>query len=294
MRTILALLIAATLQQAKPTEDPATWRWNVPDPINVPGVIHSTIKSASMGIEVGFNLYLPPGYDDGKDRYPVVYFLHGMTGTEKSEAWLSGILHRAIADKRVPPMIAVFPNGGYSSFYLDWAGGKVMGETLLVKELIPHVDATWRTIASREGRAICGFSMGGYGAFHLSFKFPDLFSSAVSMGGAVSNADRMIEFRRARGTEMEKVYREGDPWVLARDNAAKVKGRLAMRLYVGDKDGTFKSHGPFVDHLKSLELAADLQVLEGVEHNPGQYFPKVALEMLEFQAAAFRSASGTK
>jgi S-formylglutathione hydrolase FrmB len=294
MRTLSALLIGILFQQAKPTDDPATWRWNVPDAVNVPGLEHATIKSASMNLEAGFNIYLPPGYKESSDRYPVVYFLHGMTGTEKSEAWLAGIVHKAIADRKIPPTIAVFPNGGYSSFYLDWAGGKVMAETMLIKELIPHVDATWRTIASREGRAICGFSMGGYGSMRLSFKYPDLFSSAVSIGGAVSTADRMIDFRKARGTELEKVYREGDPWALAKTNADRVKGRVALRLYVGDKDGTFKAHAPFVDHLKSLDVAADLKVLEGVEHNPGQYFPKMAVEMLEFQAQGFKAAAEKK
>ena len=287
MRTIAALLIGLVLQQAKPTEDPATWRWNVPDAVNVPGLEHATIKSGSMGLEVGFNLYLPPGYKESQDRYPVLYFLHGMTGTEKSEAWLAGIVHKAIADKKIPPTIAVFPNGGYSSFYLDWAGGKVMAETMLIKELIPHIDAAWRTVASREGRAICGFSMGGYGSMRLAFKYPDLFGSAVSIGGAVSSADRMVEFRKAKGTEMEKVYREGCPWALAKANVEKAKGRVALRLYVGDKDGTFKAHAPFVEHLKSLGYEPELTVLEGVEHNPGQYFPKMAVEMLEFQARAF-------
>jgi S-formylglutathione hydrolase FrmB len=182
----------------------------------------------------------------------------------------------------------VFPNGGRASWYLDWTGGRAAVETMIVKELIPQIDRTYRTKATRDGRAVCGFSMGGYGSFHLAFKFPELFSSATSIGGAVSEADRTIDFRHAKGTDMEPVYREGEPHKLAKENADRIRGHIALRLYVGDKDGTFKSHPTFVDLLKSLDLAPDYQVFEGVQHNPGQYYPKMAVEMLQFQAAHFK------
>jgi endo-1,4-beta-xylanase len=290
-RLPLLLLLAWLAPQAKPNDnDPATWTWNNPDA--VAGTEHGVLKSEAMKTEVGFNVYLPPGYKEGSDRYPVVYFLHGMGGSEKSDAGFSGYVASAIAQKKVPPMIYVFPNGGRASWYLDWAGGKASVETMIAKELIPFVDQTYRTWGTRRGRAVCGFSMGGYGAFHLAFKYPELFSSAASLGGAVSEADRTIEFRHARGTDMEPVYRAGDPHQLAKDNADKIRGKVALRLYVGDKDGTFKSHPGFVELLRSLDLAPDYTVFEGVQHNPGQYYPRMAEEMIEFQAAHFKAGDG--
>ncbi|MBI3855348.1 MAG: hypothetical protein HY293_06620 [Planctomycetes bacterium] len=286
--TFFLLALAFVQADKKPTDDPATWRWVVPDPPAIAGMEHGTLHSAAMDLDVGYNVFLPPGYKESTEKFPAAYFLHGMTGTERSDSGFAGMVLQAIREKKIPPMIYVFPNGGYSSWYLDWAGGKVMVETMIVKELIPLIDRTYRTLGSREGRAVCGFSMGGYGAFHLAFKYPELFCSAASIGGALGNADRTIDFRRARGTPMESVYRDGCPWKLAAGNAEKIKGRVAMRLYVGDKDGTFKSHGPFVDHLKGLGLAPDLRVFEDVEHNHGQYFPKMAADLLEFQAQAFR------
>ena len=287
MKIWIAILALLSPQAAKPNDnDPSTWTWNNPDA--VPGVEHGVLKSESMKADIGYNVYLPPGYKDGQDRYPVAYFLHGMGGSEKSDAGFSGIVNQAIVEKKIPPMIYVFPNGGRASWYLDWAGGKANVETMIVKELIPSIDKMYRTRAAREGRAVCGFSMGGYGSFHLAFKFPELFSSAASMGGAVSEADRTIEFRRAKGGEMEPVYREGDPHRLAKENAVRIRGKVALRLYVGDKDGTFKSHPGFVDLLKSLDLAPEYTVFEGVQHNPGQYYPKMAVEMLQFQAANFK------
>jgi len=297
MKPCLRLLLAlaclgpstSAAQAAKPNDnDPSTWTWNNPDP--VPGVEHGVLASEAMRTEVGFNIYLPPGYAEGTQRYPVAYFLHGMGGSEKSDAGFSGIVNRAIVEKKIPPMITVFPNGGRASWYLDWAGGKASVETMIVKELIPHVDKTYRTRAGREGRAVCGFSMGGYGAFHLAFKYPDLFSSVTTIGGAVSEADRTIDFRHARGTDMVAVYRAEEPHKLAKENADRIRGRIALRLYVGDKDGTFKSHPGFVALLKSLDLAPEYTVFEGVQHNPGQYYPRMAVEMLQFQAAHFKPA----
>jgi hypothetical protein len=63
---------------------------------------------------------------------------------------------------------------------------------------------------------------------------------------------------------------------------------------VGDKDGTFKSQEPFVKHRKSLGLEPELKTQEGGKHPPGQYFPRMALEMLKFQSRIFRLASEPK
>jgi endo-1,4-beta-xylanase len=65
-------------------------------------------------------------------------------------------------------------------------------EQTIITELIPFIDTNWRTIATKHGRAIEGFSMGGYGALLYVFKYPDLFSSAVSNGGALVTFDPLV------------------------------------------------------------------------------------------------------
>jgi endo-1,4-beta-xylanase len=64
--------------------------------------------------------------------------------------------------------------------YVDWKDGSAPMETIIVKELVPHIDATYRTIATREGRLLDGYSMGGYGAARLGFKYHDLFLAVAS------------------------------------------------------------------------------------------------------------------
>ena len=131
-------------------------------------------------------VYLPPGYAKGRSRYPVIYDLHGYSLT--AERWV-GILKaqeaidRAIASGKVRPMIVVFPdamsvhNGSmYSSSVTtgDW-------ETFIAHDLVHYIDGHYRTLAQRESRGLSGHSMGGYGAFRIGMKRPDVFSVLYPM-----------------------------------------------------------------------------------------------------------------
>jgi endo-1,4-beta-xylanase len=139
-----------------------------------------------MNIPVGYCIYLPPGYASQKSsdrRYPVVYYLHGgRPGSETKSVRLSPVIDKAIRGGQVAPMIYVFVNGGEVSHY-NYPEKNSLGEDVFVKELIPHVDATYRTLASRGGRGLEGFSQGGRGTTRIMFKHPQLFGSAAP-GGA--------------------------------------------------------------------------------------------------------------
>ena len=69
-------------------------------------------------------------------------------------------------------MIMVLPNGGMRTFYKDSYDGKFMSETLIIRELIPHIDATYNTIAEQKGRCIEGHSMGGRGEVVEHWEIP--------------------------------------------------------------------------------------------------------------------------
>jgi endo-1,4-beta-xylanase len=149
-------------------------------------VTHHTFRSASMQREVGYCLYLPPGYEkDTQRRYPVIYHLHGAGGNETRSVYSASVLHEGILAGKLPELIMVFPNGGRSTMYQDSGDGRFMAETMMIKELIPHIDATYRTIADRKARCIEGFSMGGRGSTHLAMRFPELFASLFNQSGNV-------------------------------------------------------------------------------------------------------------
>ena len=124
-----------------------------------------------------FFVYLPPSYSTTQKEYPVIYMLHGFSQNAASLTSSRSTIDRMVQDGEIGEMIAVFPDGDNS-----WYVGEY--EPYIVSELLDRVDAQYRTIPHRDSRGITGYSMGGYGAVHLSLKFPEVFSVAVSVAGA--------------------------------------------------------------------------------------------------------------
>jgi pimeloyl-ACP methyl ester carboxylesterase len=267
--TVLSLALVPPVgalqdEDSQQIDNPRTWIWNFPTGPRNPLVEHHSLTSRAMnGRVVGYNVYLPRGYADSKARYPVIYSLHGREGNEWATARFAPYLQRAIEARVIPPVIAVYPNGGYASMYQDRPEQGVMAETLILRELIPEVDSRFRTIASGGGRALEGFSMGGFGALRFAFLHPELFSSVVTLGGGIP------------GT------RE------ARENARQIRGRVGLLLYAGDRDPLNDGHPRFVEQLKLLRIPCEYHVLPGVAHSPQQYHDRIADDMFRFHARHF-------
>jgi putative tributyrin esterase len=165
----------------------------------------------SVGRKLKYNIALPPKYDQSTDRYPVLYLLHGYTSNYTAWARLGAGDYARAYD-----LIVVMPDVG-NSWYVNWAksdeGQKNAWEDF-IKDLIGHVDSTYRTIAKREGRAINGLSMGGYGGLMLGLRHPDMFCSIGSESGAIAFA-RQVGQRLKDGKGIPKPTRplstEPDP-----------------------------------------------------------------------------------
>lgn len=140
----------------------------------------------SVGRDLKYNIILPNGYETSTERFPVLYLLHGLTSSYLSWPRLGVPLYATNY-----PLIVVMPDVG-NSWYINWkecdGGQKNAWEDCVIKDLIPHIDSTYRTVASRDGRAINGLSMGGYGAIVLGLRHPDLFCSIASHSGALGFA----------------------------------------------------------------------------------------------------------
>lgn len=124
----------------------------------------------------------PAEYKKGK-AFPVVYLLHGWSNNYGS--WVNNCKELTqFADHY--RMIFVCPDGGYSSWYFDSPVDQSFKyETYITKELLAFVDSKYKTIASREGRSITGYSMGGHGAFYLTMRHQDLFGAMGSLSGGL-------------------------------------------------------------------------------------------------------------
>ncbi|MBL8142589.1 MAG: hypothetical protein JNM38_15830, partial [Acidobacteria bacterium] len=137
-------------------------------------------------------VYTPPGYESGRDRYPVMYLLHGGSGDE--DAWSScgratQILDNLIAQGKAAPMIVVMPNGNTTRIASpdlvpappalpanqDPGRFRKFPESL-VNDLVPFIDAHYRTRADRDHRAIVGLSVGGAQTMYAAFNHLDLFA----------------------------------------------------------------------------------------------------------------------
>lgn len=201
--------------------------------IRAPRVRCHTFLSAAAKAEVSFHIYTPEVYDTEKDkRFPVLYWLHGTGGGAQGMAPLSAYFDRAILHGKIAPMLVVFPNGMATSMWCDAKNGSVPVETVVVKELVPHVDAMFRTIARREGRVIEGFSMGGYGAARNGLKYPEIFATVSILAGGPLDLDFAGPRATANPAEHDRILKEvygGDmdcfksqsPWMLAQQNAVQ-------------------------------------------------------------------------
>ena len=196
---------------------------------DVKPVPHGTVRietynSASIGAPRTLWIYTPPGYDQGKERYPVFYLLHG-AGNIDSSWMLTGranyIMDNLIAEGKAKPMIIVNPLGyarqgvglgpesaadqqanggrgpapaaGAPAAGRGGAGGGQQNSAFakdLLDDVIPYVEKTFRTYKDADHRALGGLSMGGGQTIAIGFTHTDLFHSIVVMSAGAQNADQ--------------------------------------------------------------------------------------------------------
>ncbi|MEP7322377.1 MAG: alpha/beta hydrolase-fold protein [Saprospiraceae bacterium] len=152
-------------------------------------VVQHVINSIALQNTGGENpnrrisVYLPPGYNQSNQRYPVIYYLHGFMGTDSISLAMKNILDMGILKKKIRPYILVI-----SDQFTLFAGSFYSNSALTghwsefeAKELVSFMDKNFRTIASRDSRGIGGHSMGGYGALKFAMMYPDVFSSVYAL-----------------------------------------------------------------------------------------------------------------
>ncbi|MCC7076885.1 MAG: hypothetical protein IT198_07140 [Acidimicrobiia bacterium] len=154
----------------------------------------SLVAANSVSGPHRIRITLPAGYfQNPSARYPVVYLLHGGAGANSSQWTTGGGAAELITANQ--PVITVMPDGGKVGWFTNWVNqsrGTQRWADFYLTQVIPWVDGNLRTIAAKNGRAIAGLSMGGYGAVRLAQDRPDLFTSVASFSGAVDLGDMGI------------------------------------------------------------------------------------------------------
>ncbi len=252
-----------------------------------------TFQSKTARAPVGYYYHLPPNYDSDKDRrYPVIYWLHGLgVGADGANPVVSR-LDAAIEAGTAPAMILVScADPTKRSFWTDFKDGRVPVETVIVRDLVEHIDATFRTLADRRGRAIEGHSMGGYGAAYLGFKYPDTFGSVSILAGALRSAETIAvkggpTFRDVFGGDL-RYARAHSPWVLVQQNAGRIRGRTFIRIGVGDRDGLLARNAEFHGMLTQLGIDHTWSIVPNCTHSPEELFANWPGNPFEFYTATF-------
>jgi len=246
------------------------------------------------GMTVGFNIILPRDYATSTQRYPVLYLLHGYT--DHYPAWVT---YSRITDcARGYDEIVVMPEGDNGFYTNSYADKNLAWEDFILLDLIPYVDGHYRTVTSRQGRAIAGLSMGGYGAMKIGLKHPEMFAAAASLSGAMGAArssHRPIDdpvFRKL----IESVYGPPDsPTRAAEDPFELIKNvpaDLRPQIYfsVGSEDFLLGENREFAKHLSELKVSYQYREFPGKHEWP--VWDREIQVVLALQAPVIGATSG--
>jgi len=255
-----------------------------------------SIQSSILKMERKYAVYLPPDYENSERSYPVLYLLHGAGDDQTGWVQFGEILRiadNAIKDGSATPMIVIMPDantgqrGYFNSIKGDWNY-----EDFFFKELIPHVEKTYRIKGEKRFRAIAGLSMGGGGSFMYAMRHPELFSSAcplsaytgpLSIEGLKSRLERTnIEVSEEKITS----YFEQHNTVSLVENTEKEKLN-SIRWFIDCGDDDFLYEGNSLTHIAMTKkgIKHEYRVRNGA-HN-WTYWRESLPVVLEFISDAF-------
>jgi len=265
-------------------------------------LLEVSFKSNALDLASRMILLFP---EYGTPPFPVFYLLHGLSGDCTSwtrRTSLERYIGGTTAGAKTPPvpLIVAMPETGrfwYTNAASHPPGGYLgLYEDHIIKDVLPFVDRTFPTIATREGRAIGGLSMGGYGAVKLGLKYPHLFASVTSHSGAVMTplhrwTQRQEDARRLEA-EFKSIFGENwkggdnDPAALAEKCPPTL--RPAIRLDCGTEDFLLDQNRDLHAHLTKLGFPHEYAEFPG-EHN-WTYWDEHIQEAIAFHKKALHLA----
>tara|TARA_X000001036_G_scaffold181394_1_gene171597 strand:- start:1254 stop:2336 length:1083 start_codon:yes stop_codon:yes gene_type:complete len=257
-----------------------------------------SFQSTLMNTSIGYYIYIPDAYQEKPEkRFRTVYYLHGgRPGNEAREAFISHYVHEVFKNPSIDPAIYIFVNGGELSHYNSDELNSY-GEDVFIKELIPHIDKVYRTIAKRQGRGLEGFSQGGRAATRYMFKYPDLFGT-VSAGGGSYTIEKLIKesqgFEDDPRDDKETIYYVGmgnDAWSLAEQHKSSQNVTPKLMLWSGTEDMNHKSVEEYQSFLEKLKIEHKLLSIEGVDHNSSVFYEKAGTSLAKFHIGASDNAN---
>ncbi|VVD71103.1 Endo-1,4-beta-xylanase/feruloyl esterase [Pandoraea pneumonica] len=246
---------------------------------NASEVLSSEVYSKNLARPLTYNVYLPTGYESsGKTTYPVLYLLHGNDGVRNDwvvKGHMQSTMDKLISHGDIPPAIVIMPDAN-TNWYVDL---KERMETAFFSDLIPHVEKTYRTITTRDGRLIGGLSMGGYGALRYVLKYPEKFKAAALLSPAIYNPEppkdssaRFVKVFAEPNTGGEYSARvwQANNYPVFFDAFLKKGIKVPMYINSGDDDDfNIESEATrFYELLRANKQPAELRIVDGKHEWP--------------------------
>ena len=260
-----------------------------------------SMSSQIVAYDVNYCVYLPPGYDEATRLYPVVYLLHGYS--DKEWGWvqfgeIQQAADRAIADRSIPPMIIVMPDGKVT-FYSNDYKGEDRWEDMFIQEFIPYIEKSYRVRTEKEFRGISGLSMGGFGSLMFVMRYPDMFAACAAFSSAAWDDDWLKDEKARRdwdhyfgvlfgpleNGELPKYFKEHHSVHLARTKSLEELKKVRYYIDCGDDD--FLINGNMLLHkvMKDRGIAHEFRVRDGGHSWP--YWRTGIVDGLKFIGESF-------
>ncbi len=257
-----------------------------------------TVKSEILKAERKYSIYLPPCYDETDRSYPVLYLLHGSGDDHTGWVQFGQVQHiadKAIASGSAGPMIIVMPdaNTGKRGYFND-VKGDFNYEDFFFKELIPHIEKTYRVRSERRYRAVAGLSMGGGGTIFYSLHRPDMFAAAAPLSASTGSwsleqyKERINNRDGVSESAIEQHYkRHSIEGIINNASEEELKQIKSIRWYIscGDDDFLYEGNARMHITFKKNEIPHEYRVKDGA--HTWTYWRMELPLVLEFVAKSF-------
>ena len=238
-----------------------------------------TVKSEILKMDRKYAIYLPPGYNESDQSYPVLYLLHGSGDDQTGWIQFGQVQHiadKAIADGIAARMIIVMPDANTGTRgYFNVIQGNFDYEDFFFTELMPHIEKTYRVRAERRYRAVAGLSMGGGGTIFYALHRPDLFAAAAPLSAATGNWDieqfkeRSVANNAQAGISEERIVdyfnRHSIEGILNNASEEEMRRIKSIRWYIscGDEDFLYEGNSRMHIVFRQKEIPHEFRIKDG-------------------------------
>jgi enterochelin esterase-like enzyme len=249
------------------------------------------LKSDILKMERNYAVYLPPGYDETDQSYPVLYLLHGSGDDHTGWVQFGQVQHiadKALAEGKAAPMIIVMPDANTKvKGYFNQPDGSFNYEDFFFQELIPHIEKTYRVRSDRRYRAVSGLSMGGGGTIYYALHHPEVFAVAAPLSATTGSSWLLKDSKASEKQLSEYAQKYSVESIIANASPEDLEKITKVRWYVsvGDDDFLYKDNSELHILFRDKQIPHEYRVKDGA--HTWTYWRMELPAVMEFASKSF-------